>query len=420
MNDHLNDNNIPEDGLSAEELALLHDALAAAYPPPKQSLRAGVMAQVKRERAALRSRRLRTGFVKIGSLAACLALVTLVGIRVLPALTSKSADMAAYDTAEQNAELYTYTTSLADSDNGIATAPAEPEATQSAAANGTMSAFAAFSPAPEAEEAAEEAVTEAAEDYADAVFDESPAETMPETMAETMAVPEYEAEIIETEREAPKLMMASAPECEHSDVFADSYHAIPEKLIAVTGDDVYLAWVTETSGCERNIADYLGYLEDNTFILSSDIERIYDATDLWYQYDWNFDLLNAGDADAVEAYYKNGGDFAGMVKRATEYSFKLALLDETGAEMTVEVSAWSIADLVEDCGMTLSTLTAVYEASADEIEVTYPGYEAQAYDLAALHDYAYSPANDTPTPPDVIAPGRNEYAMFRVDAETLK
>lgn len=415
MNDHLNDNNIPEDGLTAEELALLRDALDAAYPPPKHSLRDGVMAQVKRERALLKRRRLRSRFVKIGSLAACLALVTMVGVRVLPALTSKSADMAAYDTAAQEAEVYTYTTSAGD--DGIVYTSSDTEAKRSAGV--MLSTFSA--PAPEAEEAeetAEECVTEAAEEYADA----APAETVPETMPETMAVPEYEAEVIETEceTEAPMLMMAASPKCDHSSVFADSYHTIPEQLIAVTGDDVYLAWISETDGCGRSIADYLNYMEENTPLLLSDIEMLYDATDLWYQYDWNFTLLNAGDSDAIEAYYRNGGDFAGMVKRATEYNFKLALLDETGTETSVSVCAWSIADLVEDCGITLSTLTSVYEASADEIEATYPGYEAQAYDLAALHDYAYSPANDEPDPPCEIAPGRNEDAMFRVNAETLK
>jgi len=117
----------------------------------------------------------------------------------------------------------------------------------------------------------------------------------------------------------------------------------------------------------------------------------------------------------VEEYYRNGGNFAEMVKRDTEYRFKLALLDETGAEKTVDVCAWSIADLVEEEGMTLLTLTAVYEASADEVEGDYPGYAAQEYDLAALHDYAYSEANDAETPPGAIAHGRHEDEMFRID-----
>lgn len=424
MNDHLNENNIPGDGLNAElsadELALLKEALDAAYPPPKHSIRDGVMAQVKRECILAKRRALYSRIMKYGSLAACIALVVMAGIRILPALTSKSADMAsyeaealqntaaAYDIAEDGmtdgtepeaAEVYTYSADDADT---------------AAADNGESMKKFMYTAVPETESEPSEAVEEEAVE-AEAVAKEAEAPTAAapvETAAETMAYDYADKAVVSS--------ISADPDCRHTAVFADSYHTIPDRLIAITGDDVYLAWITGTSGCERNIADYLSYMEENTSILSGDIELIYDATDLWYLCDWNFGLLNAGDADAVEEYYANGGDFAGMVKRATEYNFKLALLDETGAEMTVEVCAWSIADLVEEHGMTLSTLTAVYEASADEIEDTYPGYEAQEYNLEALHDYAYSAANDEETPPDSLAPGRMEDAMFRVDSVTLK
>jgi len=425
MNDHLNENNIPEDGLSPEELALLKEALDAAWPPPKKSLRDGVMAQVKRERTLMRRRAIRNRIVKYGSFAACLLLVTIAGIRVLPSLTSKSADMASADgyaytmatsaPAETSPETVTqYTSGAADDADSAETVPA--------VLFSTMSTTAAEPAAPVPEEAYPETEAELIEEAAPETSPETeaaPSNKMmfaaaPAETAEECAVVECEAEVTEEYADNAADCLTDAL-CAHSGVFADSYHVIPEVVIACTGEDVYLAWLDGTEGCDRNIADYLNYMEANSFVLLSDIEMIYDATDLWYRYDWNFDLFESGNPEAVEEYYRNGGNFAEMVKRDTEYRFKLALLDETGAEKTVDVCAWSIADLVEEEGMTLLTLTAVYEASADEVEGDYPGYAAQEYDLAALHDYAYSEANDAETPPGAIAHGRHEDEMFRID-----
>ena len=434
MNDHMNDTNLSGDGLTPEELAILKEALDTAWPPPKNSIRDGVMAQVKRERAAAKRRTLLNRAVKYGSFAACLLLVTVAGIRILPSLTSKSADMASADgyayTMATAAPAETFpesamqnTSDAAEDADSADTAPAILFSTMSPTAAEPAEEPAAPVPEEALPETEAEYIEEAAPETEAApsgklMFAAAPAETSPETAAPEMEA-EYEAEIVECEAEEvysdTLTAVSDTAACPHSGVFADSYHVIPEVVIACTDEDVYLAWLDGTEGCERNIADYLNYMEDNSFVLLSDIERIYDATDLWYRYDWDFDLLESGDSDAIEDYYQSGGNFAEMVKRDTEYRFKLALLDETGAEKTVDVCAWSIADLVEEEEMTLSTLTAVYEASADEVEEDYPGYAAQEYDLAALHDYAYSAANDEETPPCSEAPGRHEDEMFRID-----
>ena len=421
MNDHLNETNLPEDGLSPDELDLLREALDTAWPPPKHSIRDGVMAQVKRERTAAKRRRLLSRTVKYGSLAACLVLVTLAGFRILPSLTSKSAEMADagyfYAAGTDGAAAQGYS----DEDNG---AEYDEEPTEAILYTTTTSTYAAEEPAASVtEEAPAETVpeTEAAPSNK-MMFAAAPAETSPETAAPEMESPEmeaeYEADIVECEAEEvfsdTLTAVSDTASCPHSGVFADSYHTIPEIVIACTGEDVYLAWLDGTEGCDRSIAGYMDYMEENTHVLLSDIEMIYDATDLWYRFDWNFDLLESDDIAAIEDYYQSGGNFAEMVKRDTEYRFKLALLDETGAEKSVDVCAWSIADLVEEEKMTLSTLTAVYEASADEVEEDYPGYAAQEYDLAALHDYAYSEANDAETPPGAIAHGRHEDELFRI------
>jgi len=416
MNDHLNEKHLPEDGLSAEELAILKEALATAWPPPKNSVRNGVMAKIRQERTAEKRRKLRSRIVKYGSLAACLILVTTIGTRILPVLTQNSADMAAqaYITAEEDSIL----TDAADAAAPCETAPVTEEA------GSTPKKSMLFSTAaPETE-----AVSETA----------APADTVPETAAaETSA-----------ETAAPKLMFAAAPpqsptaeaaeeaespECEaeavydsvpadnstcpHSEVFADSYHTIPPQLISFTGEDLWQEWLGSTEGCEQNIAEYLNYMEANSNTLLSDIEMLYDSTDLWYRYDWDFDLFASGDSTAIDEYYRNGGNFADMVKRESEYRFKLALLNETGAEKSADVCTWSIADLAEEEQMTLTDLNAVYEACAEDVEADYPGCEARKYDLAALYDYAYSTENDEPDPPCSIAGGRYEDAMFHIDSE---
>ncbi len=426
MNDHINETNTPEDGLTPEELTLLKEALDTAWPPPEKSLRDGVMAQIRRERAMAKKRALRNRVVKYGSLAACLLLVTMVGIRVLPAMNSKSADMAAADrytltagnTAPAEAAPETaaqgYSENEKSGKNDGEPMQAVPGSTVSASAEdgGILITEEAVSEEalPETEA---ETLAETSAPYSKLLFSAAPAET-----EEECAVAECEAEGMEEYADAVETCAADAAvntACAHSAVFADSYHTIPEMIIACTGEDVYLAWLDGTEGCDRNIAEYLNYMEENSSVLLSDIEMVYDATDLWYWYDWDFGLLESGDSDAVEEYYRNGGNFSEMVKRDTEYRFKLALLDEMGAEMNVDVCAWSIADLVESENITLSALTEIYEKSADGVTADYPGYAPQQYDLAALHDYAFSAANDEETPPDSIAQGRHEDEMFRMD-----
>lgn len=414
MNDHLNDNLTPDDALSAEELALLKDVLDSAWPPPKHSVRDSVMAQIRRERMAEKRRILRNRFLRYGSLAACLLLVTAAGFRILPALTQKSADMAAVQTAS----VYTDDAADAVTEEAVTEAAVTSDAVTSDRENGGI-VYSTFA-APQSTEAETSAPAETrpeTEPASKLMFAAAPtagstdnAECEAEDAAE-------EASPCETYRET---LAADSIACAHSGVFADSYHTIPEVIIACTGEDVYLAWLDITDGCTRNIAHYLNYMEENSAALMSDIEMIYDATDLWYRYDWDFGLFSSGDPDAVEEYYQNGGDFAAMVKRDTEYRFKLALLDETGAEMNVDVCAWSIADLVESENITLAALTEIYESSAGAVEEAYPGYAPQQYDLAALHDYAFSEENDREVPPGSIAAGRHEDERFRIESDAVK
>ena len=78
------------DGMSREEFALYKSALDASLSKPKTDIRAAVTAKIKAERKRMDIMR---KAVKWGSLAACLILVSLVGIKLYPELKTKSADL---------------------------------------------------------------------------------------------------------------------------------------------------------------------------------------------------------------------------------------------------------------------------------------------------------------------------------------
>lgn len=111
MNEHNN--------FTPEELNLYRSALDEAYPAPKSDIHGNVMKAIRAERILKKQRARRALFVKWGSVAACLAIVCLVGWRVIPG-TDKFAPMEAnkadraYDLAED------YVVSACDnSDDGL-------------------------------------------------------------------------------------------------------------------------------------------------------------------------------------------------------------------------------------------------------------------------------------------------------------
>ena len=77
------------DGMSREEFALYKSALDASLPKPKTDIHAAVTAKIRAERKRMDIMR---KAAKWGSLAACLILVSLVGIKLYPEFKTKSAD----------------------------------------------------------------------------------------------------------------------------------------------------------------------------------------------------------------------------------------------------------------------------------------------------------------------------------------
>ena len=158
--------NAPVGEMSAAQVDRLRTLLREAYPGPGRSARPAVEAAIRRDKAASR----RARFVRWGGLAACLAVIALIGVFALPrtlvkiAPVADKADGCALDLAEAPAEMANaYTAALvpdaykAPEEEGEAEAPAR-EATGSSR---MMMGFAPAAPASNANNA----VPEAAESY---------------------------------------------------------------------------------------------------------------------------------------------------------------------------------------------------------------------------------------------------------------
>ena len=90
---------------SDEEMKKYSSLLRAAYPTPQTSIKNSVMAQIRAEKDGkvlkvadstknkTKHSKAKRLLVRYGSLAACLAIVTLVGVNVLPHIMKKSASM---------------------------------------------------------------------------------------------------------------------------------------------------------------------------------------------------------------------------------------------------------------------------------------------------------------------------------------
>ncbi len=76
MNEH--------DNLTPAELESYRSALKEAYPAPKSDIHGNVMKQIRAERLMQKKRARRAAFVKWGSVAACLLLVCVIALKVIP------------------------------------------------------------------------------------------------------------------------------------------------------------------------------------------------------------------------------------------------------------------------------------------------------------------------------------------------
>lgn len=130
-----------------------------------------------------------------------------------------------------------------------------------------------------------------------------------------------------------------------------------------TTDDPYLI---------NNIYYFLRFFE----IPRDTLENLYYSTDLYYQYDFDFDLLYGDDVEAVYAYYRgNNEDFT---KRSAEYTLKDRMKEYVGedtfdawAEEThhsTSIIAWSISEAIYAFDIPRADMESLIAGETDEIE----------------------------------------------------
>ncbi|MBQ3707417.1 MAG: hypothetical protein II889_05835 [Clostridia bacterium] len=393
-------------GLTEEETARLLALFTEAYPSPRKDIRAAVMERIRAEREAqdrakilpaADSRRTRTAArgirmgraAKWGALAACLVLVTAVGVRFLPALTKNltaadhavmneaaayDADMGMDEAAEAMPEMPLAEVQMKsaqsgsgprddvydDADESPAEVPAAMEmpaptavpTEEPAAPADRYELFTASNASNAAAEQEEpEAACEAEEEYfvseeAAYAYDEA-APAAPESAwtgdmlgtsltVEAPAAPFHEAvgDLITMENTSGGFKSAGPAyvirtDCAHAGAWRNSYHDIPAVLIERVGAEEFGAWAAEAEAADPCGVNILSFAL--RFGLTK--EDIYAVGDVWYYLDLPEDLaLTEENAAAIEAYYLAGGDPEKMAARGAEYEYKTAIVREAGLE----------------------------------------------------------------------------------------
>lgn len=448
MNDKTNTARGPEDdlsglspGLGAEDCARLLAILREAYPSPKKDIRAAVMEVVRadlekknagdRHRAAVlpgpaekdrgRKRAARLGRIaKWGSLAACILLVSAVGIRVLPALTRKAAVMTQDSAAVESypAEAASRTETQADANPALPApapemmteeaafdeAPASPEAPAAAAKTSAVPEEKAEIEEEAAEldayfDVAEEAEVPEAEDFAwsenDAFLNsslyaaEAAAEPVPESPEVPRAVGDGYAGEFRTTGGIAAEESASLPfyyvqrDCPHANAYRNAYHDIPRVLIERVGVELFNEWAAEAQAADPCGVNLLAFAL--RFGLTA--EEIYDTGDVWYYLDLPEDLpLTEESAEAVAAYYAAGGDRQKMTDRAAVYELKNAMIRESGLSAYLawrgnaggdrSLRSWTVREGADALGIGDDRLLALAKDASAAAAAANPGFAA--------------------------------------------
>ena len=168
-------------------------------------------------------------------------------------------------------------------------------------------------------------------------------------------------------------------ECAHSSAFRNSYHDIPDVLIAKAGADEFGAWAAEVQRedlCGVNILSFA-----LRFGLTA--EDLLSAGDVWYYLDLPEDLaLTEENAAAVESYYRNGGDPGKMAKRYLVYEWKTAVIREVGLDSYLAwrgpetaLRSWTLEDAADKFNLSDSTMEKLYLSAKDAVIKILPDAE---------------------------------------------
>lgn len=434
MNDKDMKTRVPEREDDADDALL--SLLRSAYPAPPPGLTGRVMERIRSESREEPDEKLlpaadsrdeeqrsarRRAFVRWGALAACIVLVGTMGLKLLPAFT-RSLPMADHSAADMSAD--EAVPEMAEEVPEMAEARVAADSSEKAAVEEEMPAGAAV--VTEEAFAAPEAVAEeayaaptAGSGYggsADDVYEDAPeaeealydgAWIESSLAADGSGIPENGVEdglfsiklftlngISTAEEEVPMMGAAARnsaqdarttgelqyyyvrTSCAHAGAFRNSYHAVPDVLIARVGPQLYGAWATKAQNedlCGVNILSFAV-----RFGLTA--EDMYATGDVWYFLDLPEDIpLTEENAGAVEEYYLNGGDPGKMVPRLTVYELKTAMVREAGMTAYLawrgdgerSMRSWSVREGAAALSLDEETMERLYEEAAAKVAEEY-------------------------------------------------
>ncbi len=355
--------------LTEEEMRLYKEALETAFPHPSHHLAPDVMAAVRKEEA--RKKNQRRLILRWGSLAACVALVALVGIKTLPSLLSP--DKIAYDAAENGSYAATYKST----DDALL---------YSAMLDSDEDARIAYGGSEEVPEmAVETEIVVENDNGANAKRDATDTASGVITEDGLISVSTTATDVAEPECE-------EVFRCAHENAAQNSYHNIPEALIREVGREPYDKWAEQASKddpCGANIYAFIQHFQFPAITFT----MLMQTTDLAYFYDYPQDLLYGEDAEAVAAYYEKGGNAEGMLADGFEYELKKNLALSIGEKAYKEwlesfplgtVRSWSMARFLQDHGFGEGDFIRVYNKTVADYAEIYPDFVPQEYDTLLL------------------------------------
>lgn len=193
--------------------------------------------------------------------------------------------------------------------------------------------------------------------------------------------------------------------------FKNSFILLPDTLAHIIDTGKLSDWENLINGIVA-VGKEDPYLYDNIYqfirffdIQREDFEELYYSTNLYYLYDYNFDLLYSDDIDKVYSYYKEENE--DFLKRNTEFSIKQDIKNLIGdedfnnwlyAKKTQEYGdyydvSWSIAEVVYDFDIPRSAIEDIlHNYMSDEngvmiTEIYEDGSEASITNDTVMYEY---------------------------------
>lgn len=299
--------------MNDEELRKL---LGEAYPAPKKNISSGVMREIALER---RRAKIRAAAVRYSSLAACLIIVTIAGLRIAGVLPDT--------VGEDDPMLYSAELEVAAAGNPSAEDAEEKSPTPRSSifiqndASASMKMF--FAPA-----AADEPVDRCADDADEEEV--SSDELFGAALASAPLGACYTPGKGDGYHDSAEYIPPT--DCEHSSVWKNTYHDIPRAFVSLVGMREYKAWAGRKAAadgeCAVNLASFYehfssecpAFREKFLKLVSGDAKYWCDVPDV--------SLFEEERYDEIEEYYVSGGDPAKCEENEREYEEKLALVRE--------------------------------------------------------------------------------------------